>query len=68
MSLDVPNGGAFLFLRTFDTAGKPVFTQQLLPDHVLPKTATLITPPPAAPPPPWLAEADPSEAKLLAWA
>ena len=52
MSLDVPNGGAFLFLRTFDTRGKSVFMQQPLPDHVLPKTATLITPPPAVPPPP----------------
>jgi broad specificity phosphatase PhoE len=51
MALDVPNGGAFLFQRTFDAAGAASFAQIALPDHVLPKTATLITPPPAAPPP-----------------
>jgi len=39
MTLDVPNGGAFLVV------------QQPLPDHVLPKTAAAITQPPAAPPP-----------------
>ena len=47
MTLDVPNGRAFLFARTFDHEGKPSFTRQPLPEHVLPKTAPLITPPPA---------------------
>ena len=51
MTLDVPNGGAFLFARTTGADGKPVFTRQTLPDHVLPKTASPITPPPAASPP-----------------
>jgi hypothetical protein len=50
MSLDVPNGGAFLFARTFDTAAKPASTRQPLPEHILPKTAAAITQPPAAPP------------------
>ena len=51
MQIDVPNGGAFLFLRTFDEDGQSVFTAQPLPDHVLEKTASLISQPPAAPPP-----------------
>jgi broad specificity phosphatase PhoE len=51
MTLDVPNGGAFLFARTLDAHGVSAFIQQSLPDHVLEKTASLITPPPAAPPP-----------------
>ena len=33
MSLDVPKGGAFVFLRTFDTVAKPIFKRQPLPDH-----------------------------------
>jgi len=45
MQLDVPNGAAFLFQRSFDTAGGSVYTRQPLPDHVLPKTATPITVP-----------------------
>lgn len=52
MKLDVPNGGAFLFERIFDGAGKPAFKRVPLPEHVLPKTAAQITPPPAAPPMP----------------
>ncbi|HEX4182719.1 MAG TPA: phosphoglycerate mutase family protein [Caulobacteraceae bacterium] len=51
MSLDVPNGGAFLFNRAIGADGKAVFTRKPLPDHVLPKTAAAITVPPAAPPP-----------------
>jgi broad specificity phosphatase PhoE len=50
MTLDVPNGGAFLFERTFDAHGKATFTQVTLPAHVLARTAAPITPPPAAPP------------------
>jgi broad specificity phosphatase PhoE len=51
MSLDVPNGGAFLFARTIGPDGRSSYSQQALPDHVLPKAAAAITPPPAAPPP-----------------
>jgi broad specificity phosphatase PhoE len=51
MSLDVPNGGAFLFTRGFDASGAAVFVQHPLPAHVLPKTAAPISQPPAAPPP-----------------
>jgi broad specificity phosphatase PhoE len=51
MTLDVPNGGAFLFERTFHADGKSTFTRQTLPHHVLPKTAAAITAPPAAAPP-----------------
>lgn len=50
MTLDVPNGGAFLFHRALNARGRSVFTQQSLPDHVLARTASLITRPPAAPP------------------
>jgi broad specificity phosphatase PhoE len=46
MTLDVPNGGAFLFQRSLDAAGRSVFAQQPLPVHVLPKTASLIVHPP----------------------
>jgi broad specificity phosphatase PhoE len=45
MKLDVPNGAAFLFERTFDSSGRSVYTPKPLPDHVLPKTAPLITVP-----------------------
>ena len=48
MQLPVPNGGAFLFQRSFDGEGRPVFRQAPLPEHVLAKTASLITPPPAS--------------------
>jgi hypothetical protein len=41
--LGVPNGGAFLFQRTFYAAGKAVFMQQRLPDHLLLRVETLIT-------------------------
>ena len=51
MSMDVPNGGAFLFERTVDPSGAVHFARQALPDHILLKTAAPITPPPAAPPP-----------------
>jgi broad specificity phosphatase PhoE len=51
MSLDVPNGGAFLFVRMIGADGKSSYSQQALPEHVLPKIATPISPPPAAPPP-----------------
>ncbi|MBV8684492.1 MAG: histidine phosphatase family protein [Caulobacteraceae bacterium] len=51
MSLDVPNGGAFMFLRTIGADGTSSYSQQTLPDHVLPKVAAAITAPPAAPPP-----------------
>jgi broad specificity phosphatase PhoE len=51
MTLDVPNGGAFMFLRTIGAAGTSTYSRQPLPDHVLPKTVAAITPPPAAPPP-----------------
>lgn len=51
MSLDVPNGGAFLFQRTIGAHGKSTYSQQSLPEHVLPKLAAAITLPPAAPPP-----------------
>ena len=51
MSLDVPNGGAFLFERIVDGDGTTSFRRGDLPDHVLPKIASLITTPPAAPPP-----------------
>lgn len=51
MSLDVPNGGAFLFLRTIGADGRSSYRQQCLPEHVLPKIAAAITQPPAAPPP-----------------
>jgi broad specificity phosphatase PhoE len=51
MSLDVPNGGAFLFARTIGPDGRSSYSQQVLPEHVLPKAAAAITPPPAAPPP-----------------
>src|SRR5271154_2657320 len=37
MSLNVPNGGAFLFQRSFDAAGAASYAQVTLPDHVLPK-------------------------------
>ncbi len=50
MTLDVPNGGAFLFQRAVDAAGAATFTQTPLPEHVLPRTAAPITQPPAAPP------------------
>lgn len=49
MSLDVPNGAAFLFERIQD-GGKTRFERRPLADHVLPKTAAPITPPPHAPP------------------
>jgi broad specificity phosphatase PhoE len=42
MELDVPNGRAFFFVRTFDPTGKQKFVQQPLPDHVLEKTASHI--------------------------
>ncbi|HEY1927716.1 MAG TPA: histidine phosphatase family protein [Caulobacteraceae bacterium] len=51
MSLDVPNGGAFLFARTLGPDGASTYSRQALSAHVLPRTATAITPPPAAPPP-----------------
>jgi broad specificity phosphatase PhoE len=51
MSLDVPNGGAFLFARHIDPSGAAVFTAQPLPEHVLARTAAPISQPPAAPPP-----------------
>jgi broad specificity phosphatase PhoE len=51
MTLDVPNGGAFMFLRTIGADGTSTYSRQPLPDHVLPRTAAAITPPPAAPPP-----------------
>ena len=51
MTLDVPNGGAFLFHRLLGADGRSVFAQQPLPDHVLARTASPITPPPSAPPP-----------------
>jgi len=51
MSLDVPNGGAFMFLRMIGADGTSSYSQQTLPDHVLPKVAAAITAPPAAPPP-----------------
>jgi broad specificity phosphatase PhoE len=51
MNLDVPNGGAFLFERSIGPDGKSSFRQQVLPDHILPKTAAAITQPPSAPPP-----------------
>jgi len=50
MTLDVPNGGAFIFDRRLDDDGRSLFTQAPTPDHVLPKTASPITAPSAAPP------------------
>ncbi|WP_420383427.1 histidine phosphatase family protein [Novosphingobium sp.] len=51
MALDVPNGGAFAFERSFTADGAQIFTQMLLPDHILPKQAYITEPPTVAPPP-----------------
>jgi len=51
MTLEVDNGAAFLFERSLNPAGRSVFAQKRLPDHILPKTAAPISQPPAAPPP-----------------
>jgi broad specificity phosphatase PhoE len=59
MTLDVPNGGAFLFDRRLDAAGRSVFTQVDLPDHVLAKSAVAITRPPGAPPMKWVRQPRP---------
>jgi broad specificity phosphatase PhoE len=47
MTLDVPNGRAFLFQRTVDDDGQSIWRQLELPEHVLEKTAPPIKPPPA---------------------
>jgi broad specificity phosphatase PhoE len=41
MQIDVPNGAVFLFERSF-VAGKPLFSQKQLPQHILKKTASFI--------------------------
>ena len=51
MTRDVPNGGAFLFIRTLGADGTFSFRPGELPAHILPKTAAPITEPPSAPPP-----------------
>lgn len=47
MTLQVPNGQAFLFQRSVDDDGSSLWKQVALPEHVLEKTAPPITPPPA---------------------
>jgi len=42
MTIDVENGAAFLFERTFDVSRKPHFSQQPLQPHVLEKSASYI--------------------------
>jgi broad specificity phosphatase PhoE len=58
-ALVAPNGGAFLFDRRLDAAGRSVFTQVDLPDHVLAKSAVAITRPPGAPPMKWVRQPRP---------
>jgi len=47
MSIDVPNGQAFLFERTVEDDGRSLWKQGELPVHILAKTAPPITRPPA---------------------
>jgi broad specificity phosphatase PhoE len=46
MKIDVPNGRAFLFQRSIGEDGRSVWKEIALPEHVLQKTASPITPPP----------------------
>ncbi len=51
MTIDVPNGGVFLFERTLGPAGASIYTQLPLPNPVLPRTAPSIEEPTVQPPP-----------------
>jgi broad specificity phosphatase PhoE len=50
MTVDVPNGGIFLYERSFQD-GQAVYTRAALSDPVIPKTAGLAAAPAVAPPP-----------------
>lgn len=52
MTIDVPNGRAFLFQRTVGEGGRSLWNELELPEHVLAKTAPPITRPPALTRPP----------------
>jgi broad specificity phosphatase PhoE len=44
MTIDVPNGQAFQFVRVVDSHGQTRFVESELPDHILPKFAPPIKP------------------------